>query len=183
MDHLHTLNDLTPKIKCQGRDGVDPSLLFGFDTKLFSDPTDASRLEGPIDGKHHEEVQTVTIWRGKGEVHTRCEGEHCGHHQHDHDLSGTTGDGSNGSTLDEETVDKALGALSKESVWRLKGFLRLPAGIHIVNWAFGRFDLTPMKDALNSMEGVEVKLTAMGEQGEVKRAVRKLAEQLGAKLL
>lgn len=77
MDHLHTLNDLTPKVKCKGREGVDPNLIFGLDTKLFSDPTFV------IDGSHNDEVETITIWRGQeppGHVHSLT----CGHdHAHD----------------------------------------------------------------------------------------------------
>src|SRR6185369_5879211 len=37
LDHLNTLNDLTPKIRCKGRSGVDPNLIFGLETSLFCD--------------------------------------------------------------------------------------------------------------------------------------------------
>ncbi|KAK1229088.1 hypothetical protein PQX77_007850 [Marasmius sp. AFHP31] len=33
LDHLHTLNDLTPKIRCKGRQ-VDPDLIFGLESQL-----------------------------------------------------------------------------------------------------------------------------------------------------
>ena len=64
LDHLNTLNDLTPKIRCNGRDGVDPNLLFGVDTKLFQDSLQETNiLWGEL---HHDEVQTVTVFRGSG---------------------------------------------------------------------------------------------------------------------
>lgn len=62
----------------------------------------------------------------------------------------------------------------------MKGFVRTEKGLMILNWAFGRYELTkaPSADVLGADE--VVKLTAMGERGEVKRAARKLAEALGA---
>ena len=57
MDHLYTLNDVTPKIKCQGRNGVDPNLIFGLQSKLFLLSDTETEVE-------HDEVETVTIVRG-----------------------------------------------------------------------------------------------------------------------
>ena len=60
MDHLYTLNDVTPKIKCQGRNGVDPNLIFGLQSKLFL-LSDSEKKESEVE---HDEVETVTILRG-----------------------------------------------------------------------------------------------------------------------
>ncbi|KAF9523554.1 CobW/HypB/UreG, nucleotide-binding domain-containing protein [Crepidotus variabilis] len=57
LDHLHTLNDETVKIKCQGKDGVDPGLIFGVQSKLFLSGQDSDF------GATHDEVETLTIYR------------------------------------------------------------------------------------------------------------------------
>ncbi|KAL1744134.1 CobW/HypB/UreG, nucleotide-binding domain-containing protein [Schizophyllum fasciatum] len=147
-DHLHTLNDLTPKIRCQGRAGVDPALIFGLDTQLFRDG--AERF---ADAAHNDEVETVTDAAGPNSAPPAAH-------------------------VPEATLTAALAALNRESVWRVKGFVELEGrGRHILNWAFGRFDL--VRPAADTGEEA-VKLTVMGERGEVKRAARKLAEALGA---
>lgn len=176
MDHLNTLNDLTPKIKCEGRNGVDPALIFGLDSKLYLEDTQLQ-----ADTSHHDEVETVTVYAGPGLPHA---------HDHDHTHSHTC-DAHEAATqpegpaptlplVDTSVLSAALEKLSKESVWRVKGFLRTDAGVRILNWAFGRYELTETTapDVLSDHE--TVKLTVMGERGEVKRQARKLAEALKA---
>ncbi|TRM64963.1 cobW-domain-containing protein [Schizophyllum amplum] len=157
-DHLHTLNDLTPKIKCKGRAGVDPELIFGLDTQLFKDAGELSKDGGKAlsDTTHNDEVETVTLASAAPQT-----------------------------LLSEQTLLSALDALSRETVWRVKGFVDLQdeghnarKGPHILNWAFGRYDLTPTPGPLD----MPVKLTVMGERGEVKRAARKLAGALGVQM-
>ncbi|KAF8440285.1 CobW/HypB/UreG, nucleotide-binding domain-containing protein [Boletus edulis BED1] len=143
LDHLHTLNDLTPKIRCNGRDGVDPNLLFGVDTKLFRDS----------DQIHHDEVQTITISKGSGD-----------------------GEGVSA----ERVLRDALEQVSKETVWRIKGFVRLESGVYILNWAFGRYELTPCGKDEEPAQGYAVRLTVMGERGEVKRSINRFSKLLGA---
>ncbi|KAI5121229.1 hypothetical protein M0805_007236 [Coniferiporia weirii] len=188
MDHLHTLNDLTPKIKCNGRKGVDPHLIFGLDTKLFSDPTQFS--QGDV--THNDEVQTLTVWRGSSEP---ARGNLCGcdcAHEPSHTHESLPGDRP---VLTEELLSSALSRLPKESVWRVKGFVRLadlsasepvlpspPEANFIVNWAFGRLELTPRADSYKSVSYDYVLLTVMGERGEVKRFASKFAGELGAEL-
>jgi hypothetical protein len=102
--------------------------------------------------------------------------------------------------LDEPTLTAALGQLPKESVYRVKGFIRFgfapspstptPADAAqsrpwwILNWAFGRWELvraaSPVveeHDGDNKL-GV-VRLTVMGERGEVRRYAERLAQALG----
>lgn len=83
-------------------------------------------------------------------------------------------------TVTEEALETALGALSKETIWRVKGFVRFPKGVYILNWAFGRHELTAVGEAV---DGESVKLTMMGERGEVKKAARRFSASLGAQVL
>lgn len=179
LDHLNTLNDLTPKIRCNGRDGVDPNILFGIDTKLFQD----SQCETSIFGEeiHHDEVQTVTLSRGSGISQATghpCHDETC---NGSHPLEATVCGGAGGvSTIDEGLLWDALGVVSKETVWRIKGFVRLGSGVYILNWAFGRYELTSCGKDEEPAQGYTVRLTVMGERGEVKRSIRRFSSILGA---
>ncbi|KAF8556175.1 cobW-domain-containing protein [Imleria badia] len=179
LDHLNTLNDLTPKIRCNGRDGVDPNLLFGVDTKLFQDSgRETSALGGEM---HHDEVQTVTLFRGSGTSGVTghlCHGETCG----DNHTPGAAvhGGGDGESAIEIGVLRDALGAVSKETVWRIKGFVRLESGVHILNWAFGRYELTPCGKVEEPAQGYAIRLTVMGERGEVKRSINKFSSALGA---
>ncbi|KAJ7274528.1 CobW/HypB/UreG, nucleotide-binding domain-containing protein [Mycena haematopus] len=172
LDHLHTLNDLTPKLRCQGRNGVDPNLIFGLDSKLFLE----TGLVAPTAPDHNNEVETVSLYVGYGpqgqhEHHDHCD---CADGPHapaavDHE---ERPDG-----VDEEVLTTALAELSKETIWRVKGVVRLRGkGTHILNWAFGRFELTSLVD--DSEETGTVKLTVMGEPGEVKRGIGKFRAAL-----
>ena len=159
MDHLNTLNDLTPKIRCRGRNGVDSNILFGLESKLYLE------MDGPIE-THFEEVETITIYR---------------------DLPAPDKPDQPASLV-KTTLDKALGLLSKEVVWRVKGFVRLALeedkaniNVYVVNWAFGRYDLTPLSVRLSDQ--YMVKLTVMGERGDVKKASHRFADTLGAGIL
>ncbi len=145
----------------------------GLDSKLYQ--LGSPELSLP---NHHDEVETVTIHRGQKPTSTH---HGCGHADHTHaeehgscDHIGQDDD----SFLAEGRLMEALAALSKESVWRVKGFVRLESGYHILNWAFGRHELTPL--SVTPERTGSVKLTMMGERGEVKRAARKLAAAIGA---
>ncbi len=176
VDHLNTLNDTTPKIRCQGRAGVDPAFVLGLDTTLF---LLEARGEFPADDTHHDEVETVTLLKGYTPTHaghTHHGGTNAHTHTHDAPVDAT-----DSTPISEQQLVDALSSLSKETVWRVKGFVRLERGLHILNWAFGRHELTPFDDAADEHRG-SVKLTVMGERGEVKRAARKLAERIGAQL-
>ncbi|KAF9234614.1 CobW/HypB/UreG, nucleotide-binding domain-containing protein [Melanogaster broomeanus] len=182
VDHLNTLNDLTPKIRCDGRNGVDPDLLFGVDTKLFKD------LLPEMGAIHHDEVQAVTIFRGSRIPHTI--------HHHSHGEAACTcvqnNDASQaaiqygtvspaGDSIDEDLLRSSLAGVSKETVWRIKGFVRLLSGAHILNWAFGRYELTTWENP-EHLQDSAIRLTVMGERGEVKRAIGKLCATLGAEM-
>ena len=180
IDHLNTLNDLTPKLRCEGRNGVDPALIFGLDSKLFLTQESA-------DVNHHDEVETVTL--STRPVHTHAhsangDGCSCADHEHNgeeqHPSHGPTEE-QGGKALSRIALEAALSRLSKETVWRVKGFVRVDGGDYILNWAFGRYDLTPYLPR-DGASGGAVKLTIMGERGAVKSAARKFAEAVHATL-
>jgi G3E family GTPase len=164
------LTDQLYQVKCAKRDGVDPDVIFGLDSKLFMDKEAIPALSS-----HHDEVETATIIRGGAMEAHPC--SHDGPCSHQHDVASDTPTQTTSKTvLTRDELEKALAAVSKESVWRIKGFVQLPSGHHILNWAFGRYDLTPINtDAEN-----DVKFTIMGERGEVKRAAKKFAQAIGA---
>jgi G3E family GTPase len=100
--------------------------------------------------------------------------------------------GDSNEAIDKEVLQNALYQISKESIWRVKGFVRLKSGsdsdgraqsqVHILNWAFGRHDLTPFLSESGSELEV-IRLTVMGERGEVRRAIRRFSESLSAQVL
>lgn len=186
LDHLHTLNDLTPKLRCRGRDGVDPKLIFGVESKLSKD------MDGYKDSTHNDEVETVTIFRGSDaslphrHTHPHPQDGECDCPKESLQGAVETNTIDSEDAIDEEVFTKALEGLSKESIWRVKGFVRLksPSGArqtHILNWAFGRFDLVKLESG--SSDDAAVKLTAMGERGEVKRSLRRFIAAIDARIL
>jgi hypothetical protein len=157
MDHLYTLNDETPKIKCQPPHTVDPALIFGVQSKLFL------TNDKPVGDGDHDEVETLTI----GALGVQD-------HRHTHVPEPDSKGAHAPRALAKETLDAALQLLPKDTVWRVKGFILLSeGGWHILNWAFGRYTLTP---TLGDGEGVRV--TVMGRRGEVRRACAKLVSVL-----
>ncbi|OAX36231.1 cobW-domain-containing protein [Rhizopogon vinicolor AM-OR11-026] len=166
IDNLNTLNLDTPKIKCNGRNGVDPNVLFGIDTKLFMDPV----TQGSKD--NHDEVKTLTVYRGFLPI--------CHDHEHHDKDSCISREEVN---VDRGILESALASLNKDSVWRVKGFVRLDSAIWILNWAFGRYDLTLFKGDSSFMRDASIRLTIMGDKYELNRkpiptAVRKFCADL-----
>ena len=198
LEHLNTLNELTPKIRCTGK-SVDPALIFGIDSKLFSEPLPEERGATTADGngvaQHHDEVETVSLLRGApapAHVHT----EACNHahpHPHPQDPSAIPhGTDAPLPPLDEPALAAALGQLPKEYIYRVKGFVRFSSvGLpttereaqQILNWAFGRWELVRVLDSSPEENGELVRLTVMGERGEVRRYAKKLAQALGAEVV
>jgi G3E family GTPase len=159
LDHLHTLNDLTPKIRCKGRE-VDPNLIFGLESRLFQDK-DAYSVPS-----HNDEVETLRI--GGASSHQHTDSCHCETTSRNGYVIPTP--------IDREKLEEALQILPKESVWRVKGFVRFSDGKnYILNWAFGRYDLTTSTEK----EENAIELTVMGERGEVRRAIKPFTRVLG----
>lgn len=172
-DHLHTLNDLTPKVKASRTTGVDLNLLFGLDSKLFHEPMPVTTPD------HDREVQTFTILKGVEAPACRHydPGEGCGGEGHSHlEVEPNGPGGARG--LERSLLLDTLGSLSKETIWRVKGFVRLlPENqVYILNWAFGRYELEFCEAQSAS---TVIQLTVMGQRGEMKRLVHRFAERLG----
>ncbi|KZT07835.1 cobW-domain-containing protein [Laetiporus sulphureus 93-53] len=152
VDHLNTLNDLTLK-------GVNPRLIFGLDSKLFLRSANMESVEVP----HHEEVKTVTVYAGSGNVHTHVHSTGCGC-MGDHEEMHPTSE-----PVDKAWLEEALSSLSKEMVWWVNGFVRLSQGPWIVNWAFGWYDvLETGTGGLKDGDGLLV--TVIGEHGDMRWA-------------
>ncbi|CUA70877.1 hypothetical protein RSOLAG22IIIB_04361 [Rhizoctonia solani] len=175
LDHLGTLNDLTPKLRCQGKSGVPPNLLFGLDSKQFL------HLPAPqgTDENHHDEVETVTLCIGSHLVHAHSHSHSDSHEDHsteplDHP------------PLTRDRLSEALDKLPKDSIYRVKGFVRFgdQDPIEVLNWAFGRFELVPCATTTTryQLNAHELLLTVMGARGDTKRYARKLGQTLGARL-
>jgi G3E family GTPase len=176
---IHYIRDFpisSVQVKCDKRNGVDPEVIFGLDSKLFLDDT-ATLPAAP----HHDEVETVTILRGEPlHSHSCSHGGPCSHSSQESTRQPHPSLSEMANTpLSKEQLISALQTLPKDIVWRVKGFLRLPSGRYILNWAFGRFDITPVESGGDH----DVKFTMMGERGEVKRAARKFAQAIGANIV
>ncbi|KAJ7052498.1 hypothetical protein C8F01DRAFT_1170174 [Mycena amicta] len=168
LDSLYTLNELTPKIRCIGR-YVDPELIFGLESKLFAEPP-------TIAPTHNDEVETLTLYTGKS-LHR----PHDDDHKHAHDVYGQDDTEEGPDSIDEHVLSDALNNVSKEYVWRIKGFVRLTGkGLYILNWAFGRYDLVLLEDD-NGEKGA-LTVTVMGERGEVRRHIGPFGRLLGVEL-
>ncbi|KAI0261561.1 cobW-domain-containing protein [Gloeopeniophorella convolvens] len=179
LEHLNTLNDLTPKLRCARGASVAPALVFGLDSRLFLDP--ATAPAPPLDGAHNDEVETATLLRGATPAHTHVHTDACTHTHDEPAPAPAPGEAeAEGPSLDEPALAAALGALSKESVYRVKGFVRLAGDPHarILNWAFGRWELSLAPDGDGDVGSV--RLTVMGARGEVRRYAKRLAAALGA---
>jgi len=172
-DHLHTLNDLTPKVKASRTTGISPDLLFGLDSKLFREPMPMTTPD------HDREVQTFTVLKdAEGPIHRHCgSGRECDGEGRGHlEVESNGVDDIKG--LERSVLLDALGSLPKENIWRVKGFVRLlPENqTYILNWAFGRYELLSC-DTQNAFPLIQ--LTVMGQRGEMKRLVHRFAERLG----
>ncbi|KAF8704511.1 cobW protein, partial [Rhizoctonia solani] len=180
LDHLGTLNDLTPKLRCQSKSGVPYNLLFGLDSKQFLD------LPTHSDENHHDEVETATLSRGIRLPHAHThDHDHNHDHGHSHDEPSTRVEVDTPLTRDQLT--DALGRLPKDSIYRVKGFVRFrdQDPIEILNWAFGRFDLVPCNtstDVRYQLGPGQLLFTVMGARGDTKRFARRLGQSLGARL-
>lgn len=139
MDRIRDVAEETPIVRTnKGR--IDAEVIFGLDSSL------AKNFTGEEDGhehkhEHHDEVDvlTVTLPTGKGEDERY---------------------------LDGETLRQLLTTAPRDEVYRIKGILRLPPfeiphdpnalseppttptphDSWILNWAFGRWSLTPLRE-------------------------------------
>ncbi|CAG8516929.1 5252_t:CDS:2 [Acaulospora morrowiae] len=181
IDHVNDLNTDTPKIKCEGKRGVSPDLIFGIDTKLFSLTQNTELIDPRITDHHQAEVDLIQVivlvhgnvsYKGGDAITT--------------DLT---------ASMTKRRFETFLESLPKDDIYRLKGIVKLadhsnlnPESIthletndvkwneqnnhmqkeateqmYIVNHAFGRYTLTPIQRMHNlpSMN-IRIKITIMG---------------------
>ena|SRR5579859_8080255 len=148
LDHVYTLNEDTPKIKTyMTKDvAVDPDLVFGLDTRLFDEMKGGKyMIDGYVNAHHSREVDLLHLESTADESLTR------------------------------DRLEEILGSCSKEDVYRIKGFVKIEGeGMAILNYAFGRWDITPLKRPVNQMEK-GIRLTVMLARGEGRYWKKKLA--------
>ncbi|KNC98176.1 uncharacterized protein SPPG_06580 [Spizellomyces punctatus DAOM BR117] len=150
LDRVNDLNTDTPKVPALNG-SVNPDLVFGIDTSLFGLDTkeaDTKTWAGLVDPHHMD-----------NEVDVVC-------------LESSTFD----YTLNRVELDKLLGSIPSDVIYRIKGLILLsdPDGLFILNWAFGRYELTPVT---REIVGVRVKVTVMGV--DMQRWVETLRVGLG----
>jgi len=148
LDHVYTLNEDTPVLKTYERKdvAVDPDLVFGLDTKLFQELQNGHMIDGYVDDHHSREIDILL-------------------------LEGRSGEG-----ITRETLDTLLSTCSNDQVYRIKGFIKIVGeGMCILNYAFGRWDLTPItKDIGNE----DLRLTAMLAKGEGRQWQKEFSKEL-----
>ncbi|KAI8928967.1 CobW/HypB/UreG, nucleotide-binding domain-containing protein [Entophlyctis helioformis] len=155
-DRVNELNTDTPRVRV-GKEGVDPLLVFGLHTTLFSETGRADIAGGGAGGAEDHHSREVDL------VHVEQAGR--------------------AAAMARSVLQGLLGKLSKEDVYRVKGFVWLVDDVSaeadanadanaavpkvwIVNWAFGRLDLTRSErlstDESSAMATRSVLLTVMG---------------------
>jgi G3E family GTPase len=147
LDHVFTLNEDTPMIKTYERKdvAVDPDLVFGLDTRLFEKLKDKYMIDGYVDEHHTREVDLLQI-----QSHAR-------------------------ETITKNRLDEILGTCSKHEVYRIKGFVKVDGMMSILNFAFGRWEVTALKRDVQEGE-LGLQLTVMLARGEGRTWEKKLGE-------
>ncbi|KAJ2656072.1 hypothetical protein IW148_005789 [Coemansia sp. RSA 1199] len=158
VDHVNDLNTDTPKVKINAGTGVNPEVIFGLDTSLFSLAERESAASEVSHGHHSQEIDLIEVVRK------------------------WTGDSAQ--LISSADFVDLLKHLPSEDVYRVKGLVRLsdavadeadtPAAtplaadvsvsglLYIVNHAFGRYTFTPLTVNAHQHESVLARLTVMG---------------------
>ncbi|KAJ2958508.1 hypothetical protein NQZ79_g5932 [Umbelopsis isabellina] len=156
IDHINELNTDTPKIKCEGTQGVSPDVLFGLDTKLFQLSMDKTHQA--------EELMFMSVPGGAPAAHD----DHGKHHENEVDLIQVFETIDTAKPITSDELTSFLEKLPKEDIFRVKGFVRLQEGdenrLYILNHSFGRHTLTSVNNAetLAKASKYVFKLTVMG---------------------
>ncbi|KAF9931061.1 hypothetical protein FBU30_010890 [Linnemannia zychae] len=147
IDRVNDLNTDAPKVLVNVDQPVSPDLIFGLDTKLFE-------LIGPMGPNSKKFQEEIDQHGGKT------------HHKNELDTIEIKGYGSKDRNPDNilklADFEKFLATLSKEDVYRLKGFVRL-SGVNesdggdgtattvvcVVNHAFGKWTIIPVPEKDN----------------------------------
>ena len=155
LDHVYTLNENTPKIKFSVKDGIIPDVIFGLDSKLFLLEERKEAKHAELNKHHHSrEVDIIQIVKTID--------------------SSVTQFSIGPWILTTADLDVFLTSIPQEpkEIYRVKGLVRLtpsdlssPSILYILNYAFGRYALTPVKSTstLESNRELGLKLTVMGQ--------------------
>lgn len=148
IDHVATLNPDTPRVRFSAQEPLSLKVAFGLDTKLFQLAEHRNLFDGDKD-HHSKEVETLTLEKL----------------EHDPVLLS--------SCASVEAALASIPLLNKETVFRIKGFVRIrpvsgPPLWYILNWAFGSLRWTPILESqlgsLNSdFKTKSLILTVMGK--------------------
>ncbi|KAJ3164469.1 hypothetical protein HDU88_005346 [Geranomyces variabilis] len=182
IDRVNDLNTDTVKVHVDADKGIAPDLVFGIDSKLFelSDrASDERKWAAMIDPAHMQsDVQVATI-EGRTAESSSLASQSCNGKEHTQDCT-CNGEHSTAalksiaaSPITREALATLFEPIPADTVYRIKGFVLLaptpPATdspqLHIVNWAFGRMELTPVRRVDPAHAGVGVLLTVMGQFG------------------
>jgi G3E family GTPase len=139
LDHVYTLNEDTPMIKTYEREGVavDPDLIFGLDTRLFEELKEEKyMIDGIVNGHHAREIDLIHLESAVDE------------------------------SIEKAALEEILQTCPKEEIYRIKGFVKVNRqGLCILNFAFGRWELTPLTRNVSKGEK-GLRLTVMLARGE-----------------
>lgn len=139
LDHVYTLNEDTPVLKTyeQTDIAVDPDVVFGLDTRLFAELKEAKYMIDGVDHHHHSrEIDLIHLERRDS------------------------------AEMDKGKLEGILEDCLPTEVYRIKGFVRIGGqGMCILNFAFGRWELTPLSRPVKEGES-RLRLTVMLARGE-----------------
>jgi G3E family GTPase len=139
LDHVYTLNEDTPVLKTyeQSNIAVDPDVVFGLDTRLFTELKEEKYMIDGVDHHHHSrEIDLIHLER-RDSVE-----------------------------MDKGKLEGILEDCLPTEVYRIKGFVRVEGqGPCILNFAFGRWELTPLSRPVKKGES-GLLLTVMMARGE-----------------
>jgi len=123
-------------------------LVFGLDTRLFEELKDKYLIDGYADGHHSREVDLI------------------------HLESIAVG------PIRRDKLDGILQTCSQDEVYRIKGFVEIEGeGINILNFAFGRWDITPLTRSVPEEKGI--RLTVMLARGEGRQWQKEFSKAFG----
>ncbi|ADV24550.1 cytoplasmic protein [Cryptococcus gattii E566] len=193
LDRLNDLNDETPKLRIgpAPSNPPKPEIIFGLDSKLWSVKDGERKDWGEMatqGGWHGDEVEVKGVYKGKKPKHEHEHVEGKGEGKECEDCQQAEVEENIGPVepVERELLEKELSKLSYE-IYRVKGIVRFTSPskdfeTYILNYAFSRYTLTPVPslDDDPTLEAVSIRLTLMGERGEVARRARRFGEAIGA---
>ncbi|RIB05192.1 CobW/HypB/UreG, nucleotide-binding domain-containing protein [Gigaspora rosea] len=137
IDHINELNTDTPKIKCEGKNGVSPDLIFGIDTKLFSLATTeggeksfSELIDSQIQDHHSTEIDLIQVTVEMQQPNNYYENDSLQLDQVEGSLVEKTSDHKIDLPfpLMMQQFITFLESLPKDDIYRLKGLVRLIDG-------------------------------------------------------